>query len=449
MLPVILIYMNIKITATILFLSLLAFPAFAMDYPQFGGITLNKDTTAAQYIIYFFNLAVAIGAFIAVVMVIMAGIEWVTSGGEPSKVTSAKGKIVNTLFGVCVLMGCYFILNTINPELTNINIDDLNCENGIVLSVMRGEEKKVKDFCVSTTQGNITDTIISTKKWNFPEGQLLKAYAYTGPSYTGTYTEYNCKTGSCSGEIPTGTKSIYFVLNSPGVYLYAASGYKPGTAGYPRYTAESVADLSKLKSFDNLTKSIDIVNPDTTTPLVAYRAVVFEDQNWRGRCAFVPYPLADTDQSAISGNYTDRVSGISSIIVSRTIINQFDATDRGKVILYTKANCGKSDTDPTKQIKKCSIPIGTEASGQSNIFKNDPEGKCPFESGDEVMSLEITGPAGIVLSTAKKDEVNSGTRCQYFSKKDLNQGTCVSIIGSSVYTVGGVNPKSFIIIPDN
>jgi len=437
--------MNKKTLLAIAFLSLVSLPVFAMDYPQFGGITLNKDTTAAQYIIYFFNLAVAIGAFIAVIMVIMAGVEWVTSAGNPGKVDSAKKKIVNTLFGVCVLLGCYFILDTINPELTNIKINDLNCENGIVLSVLQEKDQKVKDVCIDAGHSNITDTIISTKKWNFPEGYLLKAYAYTGANYSGTITEFNCKSGACSGSIPTDTKSIYLLVSTPGIYLYDATDFKPGTKGYPRFTSSSVDDLAKLGSFDNFTKSIDIVNPDQTKQAIQYQAVVFDSQNWKGRCAFVAQPVASTGQ-ATNGYYTDNVTNISSIIVSKANTNQADIyKDRGYVILYSKSNCGKSSVDAAaSEIKSCSIPIEAYASGQVNV-----SACSEFKPGDEVMSFEITGAAGLVLSTAAKDEKNAKTYCQYFSKKDLGGGTCLSIIDTSIFTVGGDTPKSYIVIPDN
>jgi hypothetical protein len=454
LLPVILIYMNIKTTAIILFSSLIASPVFAMDYPQFGGITLNSDTTAAQYIIYFFNLALAIGAFIAVIMVISAGIEWVTSGGEPGKVSSAKAKIINTLFGVFVLLGCYFILYTINPELTNIKINDLNCENGIVLNVTKTVGGKVQEKCIDSNHSNIEDIIVSTKKWNFPEKYLLKVYAYTGADYSGTATEIKCDE-VCSGDIPIGTKSIYFVQNRPGIYLYDVADLKVGVKSYPRFTSSSAADLTQLNSFDNYTQSIDIVNPDQAEEEIQYQAVVFESQNWRGRCAFIGQPLRSLDQG-ISGYYTDKVSNISSVIVAKANLDQSVVNeDRGKVILYTKTNCGKSGA--SDEIKSCVIPIGNAASGQINIneqCKNtniDPvTGKeIGFVDGDEVMSFEITGAAGLVLSTSKYGQGNSKTYCQYFNKNDLGGGTCLSIVGTSIFTVGGETPKSFIIIPDN
>lgn len=444
--------MKIKTTALILFSSLLASPVFAMDYREFGGITINSDTTAAQYIIYFFNLALAIGALIAVIMVISAGIEWVTSGGNPTKVQSAKGKIINTLFGVFVLLGCYFILDTINPELKNIKIDDLNCENGIVLKVTKTVGGKIEEKCIDSNHSNIEDIIVSTKKWNFPEGYLLKVYTYPKINYEGEAKEIDCSAGACSGNIPTDTKSIYFVPNNAGIYLYDAIGYKVGVKSYPRFTASSIADLTQLSSFDNYTKSIKIVNPDQSKQQIQYQAVVFDSQNWMGRCAFVGQSVENIGQ-AISPYYTDNVTNISSIIVAKANLDQSVINkDRGQVILYTKTNCGKSSA--SNEIKSCSIAIDRAASGQIDIDKQckrtDSAGKeIGFVTGDEVMSFEITGAAGLVLSTAKVGKGNANTQCQYFNKASLGGGTCVSIIGTRVFTVGGDTPKSFVVVPDN
>ena len=81
---------------------------------------VSPKSTAAEYIVYFFNLAVAVGAFIAVVMIVMAGIDYVTAEGNASKIDDAKGKIRNALLGLAVLLGSFLILNTINPGLTSI-----------------------------------------------------------------------------------------------------------------------------------------------------------------------------------------------------------------------------------------------------------------------------------------------------------------------------------------
>lgn len=442
--------MNIRTIAAIIFSFFIASSALAaIEYPTIAGITISESTSAAEYLIYFFNLAVAAGTFIAVIMVIMAGIEWVTSSGNPGKVESAKSKLTNTVFGVMVLLGCYLVLNAINPQLTNIKIGDLSCEHGIVVLAKQASDGKIDQKCIDSNQTDIVDTILSTVKWSFADNYLLKAYTYPQTNYAGTPTEYDCSSGTCSGDI-TGAKSIYFVLNKPGIYLYDDNSYKPGVKSYPLFTSTSIADLAGSNSFDNFTKSIEIVNPDQAVEPVQYMAVVFEKQNYKGRCAFVAQSVPDMDQ-APNGYYTDNVGDdtISSIIVAKANLDQATINEkRGEVILYTKTYCGKSTTDSTSQIKACHIPIYNASEGQKNILEY-----CKgqgFVSGDEVMSFEITGAAGLVLSTSELNAGSSLTSCEYFNKSSLNEGTCkTSIRNSSIFTVGGEIPKSFIVLPEN
>jgi len=440
--------MNIKTIITTLFLFLIASPVFAaMQYPEIGGITINENTSAATYIVYFFNLAIALGAFAAVFMMVMAGIEWVTSSGNPSKIESAKGKIANTLFGVAVLVGCYLILNTINDQLLTIKINDLKCEHGITVSVKQASDDKIKQKCIDASQTSIEDTIISTLSWNFPEDYLLRAYLYSEPDYKGTITQIDCKNGPCNGSI-AGAKSIYFLLNNSGIYLYDDNSYTPRVKSYPLFTSTSIPDLSKTNSFDNFIRSIEIINPDQDKQQLQYYAVVFKDQNYQGRCAFVAQSVPDMD-TGYSGYYTDAVGDdeISSIIVAKSNLNKEAISQkRGEIILYTKVNCGKSDTDPTKQIKACHIPITSVGSGQVDISESCSE----FIKGDEVMSFEITGAAGLILSTSKKQAGDEKTYCMYFNKESLGGGTCLSsILDTHIFTVGGTTPQSYIIVPEN
>jgi hypothetical protein len=116
-------------------------PAFAaMQYPEIGGITISSSTTAAEYIVYFFNLSIAVGAFVAGAVLFMAGIDYVSARGEPAKLESAKNKIKNAFLGLIILLAAFMILNIINPQLTNIKINQLetNPEKEVVVPEWAG-----------------------------------------------------------------------------------------------------------------------------------------------------------------------------------------------------------------------------------------------------------------------------------------------------------------------
>ncbi|GIW68725.1 MAG: hypothetical protein KatS3mg100_219 [Candidatus Parcubacteria bacterium] len=57
----------------------------------------------------------------AVVMITFYGLTWILSEVVPEKV-DAKRRIGEIIFGLILILGTYIILNTINPDILNLNI---------------------------------------------------------------------------------------------------------------------------------------------------------------------------------------------------------------------------------------------------------------------------------------------------------------------------------------
>lgn len=74
----------------------------------------------------FYELALALSGVLALGMIIYAGILRVTSANNPSKVSESNDIIFNALLGIVLLFGAYILLNTINPELTKLEIPKLS-----------------------------------------------------------------------------------------------------------------------------------------------------------------------------------------------------------------------------------------------------------------------------------------------------------------------------------
>ncbi len=86
------------------------------------GITaVNTSQGLAPYIRIMFRLAIGIAGVIAVVVIIISGITTMTSEAPFTK-SAAKGRILDALVGLLLLLGCVVILNTINPELLNVGL---------------------------------------------------------------------------------------------------------------------------------------------------------------------------------------------------------------------------------------------------------------------------------------------------------------------------------------
>ncbi len=72
-----------------------------------------------QYIAAVYKYAVAIAGIIAVVMIIIAGFQWATSGGSADAISEAKKRISNAIIGLILTLSSYVILYTVNPELVS------------------------------------------------------------------------------------------------------------------------------------------------------------------------------------------------------------------------------------------------------------------------------------------------------------------------------------------
>jgi len=71
------------------------------------------------YISYVYKLFLAVGVFLAVVMIIWGGFEWMLSA-IPFVKLHAKERISNAIWGLLMLLSSYLILQTIDPRLVNV-----------------------------------------------------------------------------------------------------------------------------------------------------------------------------------------------------------------------------------------------------------------------------------------------------------------------------------------
>jgi len=437
-----------KILSLIFLLLIISTPVLA-DV-QIGEFIITDQTTPEEVISYIFQLLVGIGALIAVAMVVMAGVEWMTSDGNPGKIDGAKTKIKNALLGVGVLLGSYLIINTINPQIANIDIKDLRCESGIIVGVQLKDDEPELQRCIDGNAAKIDYDIVRTineGNWNFPSGSILKAFVYGDENYTGTRRTFKMDdSGNISGDI-SGAKSIYFLRNYDGIYLYDGLNYSLGNSPYPLYTATSISNLIS-SDFNNKTQSIEIIQGG----IEKYRAVVFTSQNYEGRCSLVGESVGNLNSGAKDQwQYSETIgnNSISSLVVKKEVSTPGVTIDRGYVTLYTTKNCGKSQQGGMSlpsvgsiEIKECKININSTTE-HVNILDRCPD----WDSGDAVLSFEIIGNAGLVLSTSRQGQSNTDTTCKYFDKSLLQGGTCYAdISGTSVYNHWGRKPQSFIII---
>lgn len=79
----------------------------------------NKDDDAGKIINSVINILLFIVGTIAVIMIIVAGIFYVTSAGDAGKVTKAKNTLTYSIVGLLVALLAYAIVNWVVKILPN------------------------------------------------------------------------------------------------------------------------------------------------------------------------------------------------------------------------------------------------------------------------------------------------------------------------------------------
>lgn len=96
-----------------------AIPGFPKDTEMTAdGALLGKVING------FYNYMVWLAGILAVIVIMVAGFQWVTAAGNQSKIGEAKERITSAVIGLVLALGSYLLLYTINPKL--IEIQDLS-----------------------------------------------------------------------------------------------------------------------------------------------------------------------------------------------------------------------------------------------------------------------------------------------------------------------------------
>ncbi|MDD5569373.1 MAG: pilin [Candidatus Pacebacteria bacterium] len=445
-----------------------AYGATEISYPAIFGHSITACSEITDYVVYFFIFFVALGAVAAFLVLFSAGIDFITSGGEPSKISSAKTKILGAFIGLIVLYSSYFILNTINPPQMP---DNFSCDKNMAkLSVC----VDVTKIACHDAQGNpiyqtrSETSIQSISNLNLQAGEKMVIKKYKNALEIWTFSEPDFKsppslafraiknqtTGEYSQvsnlEIGPNIKSFKILDIKEGVYLYD----KAGTNGYevangaisPLFLNESVNDLNS-KNFDNKAQSISLIAPryyQNSEEKIAPIAILFPEPKYRGVCVVAEGSEPNLGALAVPLQKNPVVyfgnNQLSSIIISSSKIEPSSTGGEkdylGTVTFYRTLNCAETEED-----KGCPIPIEVTSAAIERNIKVSCNGGKDFI----VRSFKINGPGGVVLR-------GTNNRCQYWDSKSFALGNCISTITESdVYNpaMGGIIPKTFMVFPVN
>jgi amino acid permease len=95
----------------------------------FVGVNTSQSTSLGAFLGQIFNWGIAIAVVLTIVMIIMGGIQYMTTDSFTGK-ESGREKINDALIGLGIALISWLLLYTINPNLVNFSQNEItNTQN--------------------------------------------------------------------------------------------------------------------------------------------------------------------------------------------------------------------------------------------------------------------------------------------------------------------------------
>lgn len=86
------------------------------------GLGKGQTVTFASYARGAITLGVVLAAVLTVLMLVIAGVMYISAGGNTGTTDKAKDMIWNAIIGLLIAVGFYLILYTIRPEMLKLDL---------------------------------------------------------------------------------------------------------------------------------------------------------------------------------------------------------------------------------------------------------------------------------------------------------------------------------------
>ena len=98
--------------------------ALEVSYPEINNLQPAEDSPFL-YVKYVISFIIWILGFIVFLALLIAGVSFISSAGDPVKLKKAKERLTSLFWGTILLLGSYIIIRTINPQFTTISPPNL------------------------------------------------------------------------------------------------------------------------------------------------------------------------------------------------------------------------------------------------------------------------------------------------------------------------------------
>ena len=338
-------------------------------YPEISGIAPKTlDIALPNYVKYIFIFSFVVIGFIILAVLIYAGFVYLTSAGNPGRLSEGKERIIEALLGAAILLGSYIIFTTINPKLVQLELKTLDPAKPIILQGIYACSKKPDN-----------EAALFSNLRSYRDTQDIKAAEEIGKFMV----DYNCKRMSASGPFEktmTKDNSFFFII----------------------------PDIVKKKD--------PVTGEEKTEAVYNYGVILHSKDRQLGQCKLVTELLTESGNSPYSPLIIDFNFGAKSFTLFQRLKPDQKPESGENVTLYSCLNYNESGA----------CEIGTEIQPQSTSFElgiNTEMKKVPSLGNDlsrNVRSIQFT-PQGKIFAVFYEDEsFGENGKCEVIESNDRN-----------------------------
>ena len=120
-----LVYLNLAVVVKLLFFlltpSVLA-QTQGITNPVIGDLGTNDPSVSSggrfiQYTVYLWRASITLGSLAVIAFFLLGAFEWITSGGDKTKVENARNKITSAVIGLVLLVSSFVLLSFLSKLL--------------------------------------------------------------------------------------------------------------------------------------------------------------------------------------------------------------------------------------------------------------------------------------------------------------------------------------------
>jgi len=151
-----------------------------VNYPRLPGAQAPQDflTTAARedipglWVKYIINLCTWGAGFIAFLMLVWGGVEFLISTGDPIKIIDARKRMSNAFLGLLIILSAYFILVILSPYFVDFTLPEIDDFRRAVQPPSAPPQPENSSVDVYIPLGRIIENIFQTYNSNPSESEI-------------------------------------------------------------------------------------------------------------------------------------------------------------------------------------------------------------------------------------------------------------------------------------